>query len=165
MARPSTGTMLSTTDEAFLALLNAARRDQAVEIERALERLTGLPGYAVHWICETGWPEPLAVVGKALGFKRKLFGALYARLHGAKPYGDYAKSTAFRSAVIQFDRIQHRHAASLLAQWRMVPATTWHEPLPGAAAKPGRRAKAVPKRRSRARPISAPDTADRRHVH
>ena len=156
MARPSTGIVLSTTDDAFLALLNAARRDKVVDIERALERLTGLPGYAVHWICQTGWPEPLAVVGKALGFKRKLFCALYARLHGAKPYRDYAKSTAFRSAVIQFDRIQHRHASNLLAQWRMVPTTTWHEPGLGPVVKPARQAKRRPERRRRPAHTDAP---------
>ena len=154
MAKTSRGITLSTTDDAFHALLEAARRDDADEIEHALEPLTGLPGFAVHWICETGSPESLAVVCRALGFKRQLFGALYARLHGAKPYRNFAASTAFRSAVKQFDRIQRHQARDILEHWKAAPITVWHDPRSGPDVKAPRRGK------------RAGDTSEHgRHIH
>ena len=103
------------------------RSEEVTEIEHALEPMTRLPAFAVHWICETRSPEALAVVCHALEFKRQLFCSLYARLHGSKPYRDFARSTAFRSAVIQYNRIQRSQACGLLAAWQAAPETVWHD--------------------------------------
>ena len=127
MPKTATASAIPANHELIHTLLDALRHEEVAEIENALEPMTGLPAFAVHWICETRSPEALAVVCHALDFKRQLFCSLYARLHGSKPYRDFARSTAFRSAVIQYNRIQRSQACGLLACWRAAPETVWHD--------------------------------------
>ena len=115
-------------------LIDALRAEDLPTAQSALTALAGLPGSAMQRIWDTASPEALAVVCRALDMRRPLFGALYARLHGSQPYQDFARTSQFRRALIQFNRLHASQASRILHTWRRAPATVWHEPGGGVTA-------------------------------
>ena len=115
-------------------LITALRDEDIDTAQTALAELSGLPDHAMDRIWETQSPESLAVVCRALDLRRPLFAALYARLHGSRPYRDFARTAQFRRALIQFNRLHASQASRILDGWRRAPTTVWRDTAVSVAA-------------------------------
>jgi len=108
-------------------IIEAVRCNDMRRVEQAFAALTGLPGFAVSRILYNANPEPLAIVCRALSIKRRLFAALYTRLHCTQGFSiDPARQ--LRTAVGCFNRLQGPQASGILETWRRAPITVWHNP-------------------------------------
>ena len=87
--------------------------------------MSGLPPFAVLRIVTDPGAEALAVVCRGLALKRRLFAAIYARLHEGPAPSRGMAADSFRGAVAYFNRLRSPQAASILHGWRKAPITVW----------------------------------------
>jgi hypothetical protein len=109
-------------------IIEAVRCGDMRRVEQAFAALTGLPGFAVTRILYNTNPEPLAIVCRALSIKRRLFAALYTRLHCTQGFSGIDPARQLRTAVGCFNRLQGPQASGILETWRRAPITVWHNP-------------------------------------
>lgn len=110
------------------AVVAAVRCGDMRRLEQAFAALTGLPAFAVARILYNANPEPLAVVCRALDFKRPLFAAIYGRLHCTDGSGGIDPMRRLRTAIGCFNRLQAPQASGILETWRRAPITVWQNP-------------------------------------
>ena len=106
-------------------LVEAVRRDDRRLLETALAEMSGLPRFAVLRIVTDPGAEALAVVCRGLALKRRLFAAIYERLHEGQTRSRDMATESFRGALAYFNRLRSPQAASILQGWRKAPITVW----------------------------------------